>query len=53
MHLSELDIPGASPNGRNPADSTIPQLKWWLQCHDVPTKEKKADLVAWYVLIMC
>ena len=44
--LSEADVPGASLNGRNPADLTIPQLKRWLQCRDAPTKGKKADLVA-------
>ena len=44
--LSEIDIPGASLNGRNPANLTIPQLKRWLQCCDAPTKGKKADLVA-------
>ena len=44
--LSEIDIPGASLNGRNPANLTIPQLKRWLQCRGAPTKGKKADLVA-------
>lgn len=44
--LCEVDIPGASLNGRNPADLTIPQLKRWLQCREAPTKGKKADLVA-------
>ena len=43
--LSEMDIPGASLSGRNPANLTIPQLKRWLQCRDAPTKGKKADLV--------
>lgn len=47
VHLSKLDIPGASLKGRNPADLTIPQLKRWLQCRDAPTKGKKGDLVAW------
>ena len=46
--LSEIDIPGASLNSRNPANLIIPQLKRWLQCRGVPTKGKKADLVARY-----
>ena len=44
--LSEIDIPGASLNGKHPATLTVPQLKRWLQCRDASTKGKKADLVA-------
>ena len=42
--LSEIDIPGASLNGRNLAN--LSQLKRWLQCRGAPTKGKKANLVA-------
>jgi len=41
VHLSKLDIPGTSLNGRNPADLIIPQLKRWLKCHNAPTKGKR------------
>ena len=44
--LTEADVHGASLNGRNPADLSVPQLKRWLQCRNAPTKGKKADLVA-------
>ena len=47
--LSEADVPGASANGKNLADLTVPQVKRWLQCRDAPTKGKKADLVVWRV----
>ena len=43
--LTELDIPGASLNGR-PQDLTIPQLKRWLQCRNASLKGEKAILVA-------
>jgi len=44
--LDELDVPGASLNGRKPSSLKIPELKRWLQCRRAPTKGKKADLVA-------
>ena len=44
--LSKADVPGASLNGRNLADLTVPELKCWLQCRDAPTKGKKIDLVS-------
>ena len=49
VHISKLDIPGTSLNGRNPADLTIPQLKQWLKCRNAPMKGKKADLVPRYI----
>ena len=44
--LTELDIPGASLNGRRPKDLTISELKRWLQCRNASLKGGKADLVA-------
>ena len=44
--LTELDIPGASLNGRRLQDFTIPQLKRWLEYQNASLKGEKADLVA-------
>ena len=40
--LMEDDIAGASLNGRDPSQLTIPMLKRWLQCRDTSTKGKKS-----------
>ena len=45
-YLSEMDVPGASLNGRKFSSLKIPKLKRWLQCRRAPTVGKKADLVA-------
>ena len=44
--LTEDDVAGASLNGRDPSQLTIPMLKRWLQSRDASTKGKKADLIA-------
>ena len=44
------DIPGASLNGRKPEQLKVPDLKYWLASRGAPTKRKRADLVARYVL---
>ena len=44
--VSEMDVPGASLNGREVSSLKIPELKRWLQCRRAPTMGKKADLVA-------
>ena len=44
--LTELDIPGASLNGRRPQDLKIPQQKRCLQRRNALLKGEKADLVA-------
>ena len=44
--LSEMDVPGASLNGKEVSSLKIPELKRWLQCRRAPTMGKKADLVA-------
>ena len=46
VFLSEMDVPGASLNGKEVSSLKIPELKPWLQCHRAPTMGKKADLVA-------
>ena len=46
--LSKAEVLGAraSLNGRRPEEKLkILELKLWLACRKVPTKEKKADLV--------
>ena len=43
--IREEDVPGVSLNRRKP-ELKVPELKNWLACRGVPTKGKKADLVA-------
>ena len=45
VSLTERDIPGASLCEKNPAESTTPQLKRWLQCRNAPLKGKKAAYI--------
>ena len=46
--LPEEAVPGASLSGRKPEDLKVPELKTWLTCRGLPTKGKKADLIARY-----
>ena len=43
--LRECDIPGASLNGRTPAQLTVPQLKRWLACRGASVGGRKVELV--------
>ena len=43
--VSEIDIPGASLQGRDSSQLKVPELKRWLQCRDASTRGLKADLV--------
>ena len=43
------EFPGASLNGRSPAELKVPELKLWLTYRGAPTKGKKADLIERYV----
>ena len=44
--ITEDEVPGASLNGRKPENLKVPELKCWLACRRLPTKGKKADLIA-------
>ena len=46
MALSEVDVPGASLQGKDPSVLKVPELKRWLQCRAASTRGKKADLVS-------
>ena len=47
QNLYEEDIPGASPADKDPKTLKVVNLQHWLQCRDMSTKGKKADLVLW------
>ena len=53
MVLFKADVPGASLNGRNPADLTVSQLKHWLQCHDASTNGEEGQFSCQASLIHC
>ena len=43
--LTEVDIPGASLNGKSPDQLNVMQLKRWLACRGGRVSGKKPDLV--------
>ena len=43
--LRESDIPGASLNGKTPAELNVVQLKRWLACRGGPTTGRKPELI--------
>ena len=43
--VSEIDVPGASVQGRDPSQLKVPELKRWLRCRAASTRSLKADLV--------
>ena len=43
--LRESDIPGASLNGKTPAEMNVVQLKRWFACHGAPTTKRKPELI--------
>ena len=43
--LTESDIPGASLDGKNPAELNVSQLKRWLTCRGAPVNGKKPELI--------
>ncbi len=47
MNLSESDIPGASLQGRPPAQLKVDELRFWLKCRGDSCKglKTKAQLV--------
>ena len=49
--LSEMDVLGASLEGKRPEELKVPQLKQWLLCRGALTKGKKADLVEQYAIL--
>lgn len=51
--LTENDIPGASLEGRKPAELKKADLLFWLRCRGDSCKglNVKAQLVKWYVSI--
>ena len=45
VSLRECDIPGASLNGKKPAELNVVQLKRWLACRGAPLRGRKAELI--------
>ena len=43
--LRECDIPGASLNGKKPAELNVVQLRRWLACRGAPLSGRKAELI--------
>ena len=43
--LRESDIPGASLNGKIPAELNVVQWKRWLACRSGPTTGRKPELI--------
>ena len=54
--LNELDILGASLNGKKPCQLKVTQLKRWLACCGAPLSRRKPELierlVSYYIEIM-
>ena len=45
VSLRECDIPGASLNGKKPAELNVVQLRRWLACCGAPLSGRKAELI--------
>ena len=45
VSLRECDIPGASLNGKKPAELNVVQLRRWLACRGAPLSGRKAELI--------
>ncbi len=43
--LTEMDVPGASLNGREPSQLHVVELKRWLKCRGATTSGRKEELV--------
>ena len=43
--FDELDIPGASLNGKKPCQLNVTQLKRWLACCGAPLSGRKPELI--------
>ncbi len=43
--LTEMDVPGASLNGREPSQLHVVELKRWLKCRGATTSGRKEELM--------
>ena len=47
--FDEMDIPGASINGKKPCQLNVTQLKWWFACRGAPLSGRKPELIERFV----